>query len=373
MFRSLDQRQQNFYNRVANMIKRINQNLSTIKLEVYKTSTPERYYPLVHKVLINYDLLSNINKQAQYMKNVPLGCVIIFEILTGHLKNDGFSRKFKKILGNRQLINIHEQDIYIRINMQKATIDDLHDLEYEKTDIDNVFKIINIKNNNIKSIKKYIVTMLKTKVKIQSFESCLPVHFLSPEPGSIVIDATAAPGNKTTQCADKLNNTGKILAFEKDKNRFQILQTMIKDYGCTNVEVFNKDFLDIEPSSITPDYIIVDPTCSGSGIHVNYKKNNQRIEKLKNFQFMILNHALKFNAKKIVYSVCSIHSEEGEEVIKEILEKNPQYVLQSIAISGKDQGYDNYSFYDKVVRSKKEFEKATGFFVCILVNINRQH
>ena len=370
MFRSLDQRRQNFYNKVANMIKRINQNLSTIKLEIYKTTTPERYYTLLHKVLINYDLLRDINKQAHYMKNIPLGCVMIFEILTGHLKNDGFRRKFKKLLGNRQLIDIYEQDIYIRMNMQKGTVEDLQDLEYKETEIDNVFKILNIKNST-QSIKKYIVTMLKTKVKIQSFESCLPVHFLSPEPGSIVIDATAAPGNKTTQCADKLNNTGKILAVEKDKNRFQILQTMIKDYGCTNVEVVNRDFLDIEPSSITPDYIIVDPTCSGSGIHVNYKKNEQRIEKLKNFQFIILNHALKFNAKKIVYSVCSIHPEEGEEVIKEILEKNPQYTLQPIAISGKDHGCNDYDFCDKVVRSKKELEKATGFFVCVLVNTNR--
>lgn len=38
--------------------------------------------------------------------------------------------------------------------------------------------------------------------------SCFPPHFLNPPPGSWVIDACAAPGNKATQLASIIRNNG---------------------------------------------------------------------------------------------------------------------------------------------------------------------
>ena len=36
---------------------------------------------------------------------------------------------------------------------------------------------------------------------LQSKSSCMPAHALNPEPGWTVLDACAAPGNKTTHLA----------------------------------------------------------------------------------------------------------------------------------------------------------------------------
>ncbi|ORD98335.1 NSUN5 [Hepatospora eriocheir] len=69
-----------------------------------------------------------------------------------------------------------------------------------------------------------------------------------------------------------MNNTGKIIAVERNLNRYKTLKSMIKEFGTKNVETIHKDFLKIEPSSIKADYILLDPSCSGSGIHDDYKK-----------------------------------------------------------------------------------------------------
>lgn len=363
MFRRLDQREQKFYNQVAEMIKRINSRLSTFKTEIYKTRTPERFHAILHKVLVNYDTLTKINRTTEYMKNVPLGCVIIYELLTGKLKNDGYSKKFKRALGEEKLI-LPEESIFVRLNNQVDLKEIEEAFEFESTPITGVYKLLSVKNAST-SVKKHIAVNFASKLKIQSFESCMPVWFLKPKENSILIDATAAPGNKTTQASDMMKNTGKIHAFEKDSNRFQNLLKNVEEQGCTNIVGENKDFLTVDPKSIAADYIIVDPSCSGSGIHFNYKKEAKRIEKLSNFQAMIINHALKFNAKKVVYSVCSTHVEEAENVVKEALEKNPAYELEAISMEDKPHGKPDFDFAEKVVRSEKEIGKSYGFFVCL--------
>lgn len=43
--------------------------------------------------------------------------------------------------------------------------------------------------------------MLRFSCATQSKASCMPAHALAPEPGWDVLDACAAPGNKTTHLA----------------------------------------------------------------------------------------------------------------------------------------------------------------------------
>lgn len=367
MFKKLNQKDQKFYNTVAEMIKRINTNRSTAKTEIFNSSEPEKFYGILHKVLINYNVLKIVNKKSDFMKNVPLGCVLICETLNGNLHNTKYKKIFTKALGTRELKN-GEDIVFIRLIKNKANEEDLKEYVYEKTPINGVYKITGLKDENAKiNVKKHVVTNLMDRIKIQSFESCLPVHFLNPEKDSTVIDATAAPGNKTTQCYDAMEGTGKIFAFEMDEGRCKTLNKMIEEYGCDNVTVENKDFLTVDPEEIKPDYMIVDPSCSGSGIHFNYRKSDKRLVKLKNFQCMILNHALSFGAKKVVYSTCSVHEEEGEEVVKEALEKNEDYTLEKIELEGTNCGNENYEFADKVVRVEKEQGIKSGFFVALFV------
>lgn len=413
MFRGLDQRHQKFYQQVAQMLGRINANRSTIKNEVYKTKTPERYQALLHKVLLNFPILKKIVKQTEFMKNLTLGVIIAYEILTKKIRNDGFRRKLRQAMGNEKLKTIQIKT-FVRLNTLKGSVTDLDGFIIKETCIPHVYEIFdNYKseetlkneeneaisgdiesydseevslieeeaieksitekepkeNTNTFEFKKikdlFLLNLVAEKIKIQNFASCLPAFILNPAKNSIVIDATASPGNKTTHLCSIMENTGKIYAFERNLERFNTLKSQLEKYGATNTEAIHSDFLKISFENYKPEYILLDPSCSGSGIHINYQKNQKRIDTLQNFQAMILNHALKFEAKKVVYSVCSIHHEEGEAVVKEALEKNPDYELEAIPNYTSQRGHEGYEFKDLVLRTTNEENGTIGFFVAL--------
>ena len=58
---------------------------------------------------------------------------------------------------------------------------------------------------------------------IQERASMLPVLVLDPQKGERILDLTAAPGSKTLQISCLLQGTGKILAIEKEFNRYKSL------------------------------------------------------------------------------------------------------------------------------------------------------
>ncbi|KAL1732081.1 S-adenosyl-L-methionine-dependent methyltransferase [Schizophyllum commune] len=173
------------------------------------------------------------------------------------------------------------------------------------------------------------------KLILQDKASCFPPLALNPPASTkaTVIDATAAPGNKTTYLSALMGNKGKLFAFERDKRRFQTLKTMVAKAACKNVTPVNADFLTIDPNDETyrgVTHILLDPSCSGSGIvnRLDYlleteeenDSQDERLAKLASFQLMMIKHAMKFPAaRRIVYSTCSIHAAENEHVVREAL------------------------------------------------------
>ncbi|KAF1985169.1 S-adenosyl-L-methionine-dependent methyltransferase [Aulographum hederae CBS 113979] len=120
------------------------------------------------------------------------------------------------------------------------------------------------------------------EIVFQDKASCFPACLLDPQPGEgDVIDACAAPGNKTThlaalldeRCKTKSNNAERsdIVAFERDSRRADILQKMVGLAGADDTVAIRagQDFLRAIPSSNEMQnvgYLLLDPSCSGSGI-----------------------------------------------------------------------------------------------------------
>ncbi|KAA1088276.1 hypothetical protein PGTUg99_000836 [Puccinia graminis f. sp. tritici] len=139
----------------------------------------------------------------------------------------------------------------------------------------------------------------------QDKASCMPAQLLLGDhphnPPIEVIDATAAPGNKTTMLSSIVGPRGKVWAFEKDKQRFKVLTEMIKLAGCTRI-------------SNRLDHL--------SQTDSQKKRDENRIQSLSRFQTTIVSHALRFpSVHQVAYSTCSIWQEENEEVVFRILNK----------------------------------------------------
>ena len=80
---------------------------------------------------------------------------------------------------------------------------------------------------------------------LQDKASCLPALVLSPSCDSHVIDACAAPGNKTTHLAAIMENCGIIEAFDIDSSRCVTLRRMVSKAGASCVRVHTEDFLKV--------------------------------------------------------------------------------------------------------------------------------
>lgn len=116
----------------------------------------------------------------------------------------------------------------------------------------------------------------------QEKASCFPAYLLDPAAGQAdVIDACAAPGNKTTHLAALLSSDSdsdaahaprrKIYACEKDAARSQTLAKMIKLAGADELVSIRakQDFLKLNPDApgfAGVEALLLDPSCSGSGI-----------------------------------------------------------------------------------------------------------
>ncbi|KAF8656783.1 hypothetical protein AX16_002335 [Volvariella volvacea WC 439] len=232
------------------------------------------------------------------------------------------------------------------------------------------------------------------KIILQDKASCMPAFVLSPpaREDTVAIDATAAPGNKTSHLSALMGSQGKIYAFERDRRRFSTLKTMLSKAQCKNVEPLNADFLSLDPSD--PQYsqvthILLDPSCSGSGIvnrldylleadDENDTNQEERLGKLSAFQFMMVKHAMKFpRVEKIVYSTCSIHAAENEHVVRAALgceEARGRFVLaprdQVIPTwerRGLDDEMGNTGDASALIRCLPGDDATNGFFISCFV------
>lgn len=115
------------------------------------------------------------------------------------------------------------------------------------------------------------------EIIFQDKASCFPAYLLDLKEGDgDVIDGCAAPGNKTTHAAAIVagQNEGgerKVIAFERDKGRSEILKKMVRLAGAEGIVTVKgaSDFIAAKLHS--PDYenvgaILLDPSCSGTGI-----------------------------------------------------------------------------------------------------------
>ncbi|XP_029012317.1 probable 28S rRNA (cytosine-C(5))-methyltransferase [Betta splendens] len=208
---------------------------------------------------------------------------------------------------------------------------------------------------------------------LQDKASCLPAFLLDPAPGSRVIDACAAPGNKTSHLAAIMKNKGKLFAFDLDAKRLATMSTLLLRAGVTCHQLAHCDFLKVDPDSPQykdVEYILLDPSCSGSGMVClrddasDQDEDQARLASLASFQLRCLNHSLRFpHLKRLVYSTCSIHRQENEDVVTACLQQNPGFRLVPLLPQWPERGLEPLT---QCLRASVSRTCTHGFFVALL-------
>eukprot|EP00768_Dysnectes_brevis_P002674 gnl/Dysnectes_brevis/1973_a2270_1415.p1 GENE.gnl/Dysnectes_brevis/1973_a2270_1415~~gnl/Dysnectes_brevis/1973_a2270_1415.p1 ORF type:complete len:475 (-),score=171.45 gnl/Dysnectes_brevis/1973_a2270_1415:27-1451(-) len=171
------------------------------------------------------------------------------------------------------------------------------------------------------------------RMVLQSRASSLTVHAARPyiRKGTRVLDVCAAPGSKSLHAASL---GGSVVANDRSEVRAQMLRDRVAalKHG-DNVQVVVGDALEL--SDDEAQVIIVDPSCSSSGVAGNVDRvlgstaawpgrapsSKVDVEALASFQTSCLGRALTVNpsASVVVYSTCSVHRAENEGVVEAVL------------------------------------------------------
>ncbi len=144
-----------------------------------------------------------------------------------------------------------------------------------------------------------------------------------------LLDVGSAPGGKTFQLLDSGYN---VSSLEISKRR---IETLKKNSQRTKfkISIINDDFTTYKHRNKF-DSILIDAPCSGSGLIQKKPEilvQKKDLTKLLQKQKLMLKNCSK-NLKKngyIVYSVCSIHSDEGQNQIESFLSENKNFSIVS--------------------------------------------
>lgn len=178
---------------------------------------------------------------------------------------------------------------WIRVNTLKTTLDDeLSNSFSNYTNVKTLSEIVRATaGDRLVHVDEHVPNLLAVggpddpttfksykqgKLIFQEKASCFPAYLLNPSSGEgKVIDACAAPGNKTTHVSAILGDSSRVVACEKDAMRSKTLEKMVKIAGADSIVTVKQkqDFLKLNPhASEFADVtgLILDPSCSGSGI-----------------------------------------------------------------------------------------------------------
>ena len=172
-------------------------------------------------------------------------------------------------------------------------------------------------------------------IYVQEPAAMAPAECIDIEPDWCVLDMCAAPGGKSTQLKNKLNDTGVLVSNEYVASRCKILTGNIERLGLHNTVTTWMDTAKL--ASIFHDcfdLIMVDAPCSGEGMFRkeevaidDWSENN--VAMCAKRQKEILENAVLAlkSGGYIIYATCTFSLEENEKIVDSFLDNHPDFEI----------------------------------------------
>ncbi len=256
----------------------------------------------------------------------------------------------------------------IRVNTLLTNTDELmgilsdEGIFAEKTYLENAL-IIDRTGTEIDSLPSF----KKGLFHVQDIASQLCAHALGAKENEEIIDMCSAPGGKAFTIAEKMNNTGKITAFDLYPSRTELIDEGAQRLNITNITTCVCDSTKYYPSVKKADRVLCDVVCSGLGVirrkpEIKYKELDS-FKDLPDIQYLILENASRYVKKggRLVYSTCTLNKKENESVCDRFSEENPAFrCIQPLKIP---------HFGDKYYTLMPHINFSDGFFIAVFERI----
>ena len=258
--------------------------------------------------------------------------------------------------------------VTVRVNTSKADYDEVYErLEEMGYDIEEGYAcpeaiIIkggsSIENNEL--FREGLIT-------VQDESAMLVSPLLDLKAGDIALDLCAAPGGKTTHIAELLENEGKVHSFDLHENKLSLINENLERLGLNNVEVEAMDATKLDAKYIAyADKVLIDVPCSGLGIirkkpEIKWNKSRKSLKDLVPTQREIMENAWAYlkNGGTMIYSTCTLNTEENQDNVEWFLNKHKDAKVEKIFLGN----MDNFIYYNDGSLTILPNEYMDGFYI----------
>ena len=214
--------------------------------------------------------------------------------------------------------------------------------------------------------------------------SAIPAPVLDPQPGERVWAACGAPGSKASHLAALMDDSGTLVANDRNLGRLSALRFNLERLGVTCAAVTNRDARNysLQPFEFEEfDRALVDAPCSCEG---TIRKNPDAFEEwsegyldsVSTLQRSILERAIQATREggSIVYSTCTFAPEENEAVLDGVLESEDCRLVEFDLALDHHPGtteWQGEEFDSSLRKAKRVYphQNDTGGFFCARLEV----
>jgi len=173
-----------------------------------------------------------------------------------------------------------------------------------------------------------------------------PVDLLNPVSGERILDACAAPGGKSWQIARRMTGGGLLVAVDRSGARLDMLRANLARVRGPEIAVYGHDLTATGAAPWEADHpggfdgVLIDVPCSNTGVigrrpDVKLRLTEVAIAEQAARQFELLCAVARQvrGGGRMVYSTCSLESEENDGVVERFLAAHPRFRLNERRLS----------------------------------------
>ena len=204
-------------------------------------------------------------------------------------------------------------------------------------------------------------------IEVQDTGSQLACLALGAQPGETVVDLCAGGGGKTLALAAAMDNQGRLIAADTDRNRLSRLAPRAERAGASLIETRllnpGREMEALGDLAGQADAVLVDAPCSGTGTwrrnpEARWRLDAGELARLVQLQAHILDLAVGLlrPGGRLVYVTCSLLDVEGAAQFDALLARHPQLAASPLALPlGRERG--------KGTRLTPLHDGTDGFFI----------